>query len=142
MASQVEFSDVKEGSAGADFLKYTPDKDVNFLVLTKPCNFPSTLTDVKERYVLGVWNIVEGKVQIADLKKTILKSLKKYSAENVDWNKLRISVSRKGTTKNDTEYTVAGFPYEGLPNYAQRQQEALALIDKVALEIQNKGGSK
>jgi len=142
MAEQVAYADMKESAGGKDFHKFQTDKDSNFIVLTNPCSFPSTLADVKDRYVIGVWNLLENRVQICDLKKTILKMLKKYSAEKIDWNKLRISVSRKGTTKNDTVYTVVGFPFDGISDYPQRQQEAVALIDKVALEIQSKGGNK
>jgi hypothetical protein len=139
MSQEMEFETVPQSSGSKSYAKIEEKKDFNLVVLTKPRSFPSTLADVKERHVIGIWHFEDKCVKILDLKKTILQSLLPYSKQKVDWNKFKFSITRVGSGKLDTKYTISGFPFEGLEDYVARQAEVTALILKEEQSILSKG---
>lgn len=73
-----------------------------------------------------VWNYDAKRIQILELaQKTIQTQMKAY-IENPDWGNPKtydITINRKGTTKNDTEYTVMPSPHKALDPEIQKQLE-------------------
>jgi len=143
MAVQFDsFETGKVGGGNTVFVKIPPEGEVDGVVVTGICPFPSNFEKNKDRKVCGFYQIdKEGKgtVRILDLKKTIFDPLQAFAKKKVNWNSFLVTISRKGAGMNDTKYTISGMSREPLADYDKLAAEAVALIEKTAQEMQNKG---
>lgn len=106
-----------EAWVGADGGK---DKPVRFRLNEKPSDpAPFRNGRINHFWAMPVWNFKTGRVEILQIvQKTILAAIENL-ARNEEWGSplgYSIAVTKKGTTKEDTEYQVAPMPHKALPD--------------------------
>lgn len=122
------FKDVKVPSAGGgDYLRLKDGDTFKLRFVGEPVIFLDNYANT--RWGNTVWNYTEDKAQAYSYTKTIVNRVKELEQDE-DWGDVRtydVKVSRKGSTKEDTEYSLT--PNPSKDPLTQEQLEACEKLD-------------
>lgn len=122
------FSDVKVPAAGGgDYLRLKDGDTFKLRFVGEPVVFLDNYANTRWGNV--VWNYTEDKAQAYSYTKTIVNRVKELE-EDEDWGDVRtydVKVSRKGSTKEDTEYSLTPNPAKA--PLTEEQLEACEKLD-------------